>query len=82
VFTALHEFRLLSQTEDDRWLLGRSLKALTLWELYQRLPEGLEDGRLSRITDLAPITEPLRNMARFGSNEMSVSLDTVFGGLP
>jgi hypothetical protein len=30
---------------------------------------------------MADVIEPLRNIARFGSNEMSVSLDSMFAGL-
>jgi membrane protein len=81
LFEVFSEFRLLAHTADEGWALGRSLKALTLWDLYQRLPEGLEESRLEPIGDMADVIEPLRNIARFGSNEMSVSLDSMFAGL-
>jgi membrane protein len=78
VFGVFKEFNLLSQTEDDRWVLGRNLKAITLWDLYRRLPEGLELERLKRIEDLPRVVDPLISITQFGSNEMSVSLDAVF----
>ena len=79
VFAALQELKLLTQTEDEKWLLGRNLKGLTLWELYQRLPEGVDNERLQGVTDMNHVVEPLRSLVAFGSNQMSVSLDSVFG---
>ena len=70
----------ISQTDDERWLLGRNLKALTLWDLYQQLPEGLNHQRLELVTDMDRVVEPLKSLVQFGSNQMSVSLDSVFGG--
>ena len=52
IFSAFKEYRLLNLTEDERWVLGRSLKAVTLWDLYQRLPEGLTLERLKKVEDL------------------------------
>lgn len=78
VFTVFQEFNLLSQTEDEHWVLGRNLKAITLWDLYQRLPDGMELERLKRVQDLPQVVNPLIAITQFGSNEMSVSLDVVF----
>lgn len=80
VFSVLQELKLLNQTEDERWLLGRSLKAVTLWDLYQRLPEGLSGDRLAAVKDMDNVVEPLRSLVQFGSNQMSISLEVVFGG--
>ena len=80
VFGVLQELKLLNQTEDERWVLGRSLKALTLWDLYQRLPEGLTDDGLEIVKDMDNVVKPLRSLVQFGSNQMSISLDSVFGG--
>ena len=82
VFTVFQDFKLLTQTEDDRWVLGRSLSAITLWDLYQRLPEGLDLARLRQIDDLPQVVQPLISITQFGSNEMSISLDTVFRTAP
>ena len=65
-------------TEDEYWMLGRSLKSVSLWDLYQQFPDGLEMARLVEIKDLPRVVEPLISITQFGSNEMSVSLDTVF----
>jgi membrane protein len=78
VFGELQKLKVLSQTDDDQWMLGRSLRSITLWELYQCLPEGLEPKRLQEIKDMPQVVEPLTSITQFGSNEMSVSLETVF----
>ena len=80
VFEVLQELKLLGQTEGEHWMLGRNLKSVTLWDLYQRLPEGLDVERLRNIKDLPAIVDPLMAITQFGSNEMSVSLDRVFTG--
>ena len=63
---------------DETWILGRSLKSLTLWDLYQRLPEGLDMAQLDRVRDMDHVVEPLKSLVQFGSNQMAVSLDSVF----
>ncbi|MEM7000004.1 MAG: YihY family inner membrane protein [Pseudomonadota bacterium] len=78
MFDVLKTYKLLNQTEDEHWVLGRSLKAITLWDLYQHLPDGLELERLKRIQDMPRVVDPLLAITQFGSNEMSVSLDSVF----
>ncbi len=80
IFGVLQNLRLLTHNEDDGWKLGRDLKALTLWDLYQRLPDGLDFARLSRVEGMESVTEPLKSLIQFGSNEMTVTLDRVFGG--
>lgn len=77
MFEIFQEFKLLSQTEDEHWILGRNLKAVTLWDLYQRLPDGLSLARLKTISDLPQVVEPLISITQFGSNEMSVTMDSV-----
>lgn len=78
MFDVLKTYKLLNQTEDEHWVLGRSLKSITLWDLYQHLPDGLELERLKRIQDMPRVVDPLLAITQFGSNEMSVSLDSVF----
>lgn len=80
VFDALQDLKILNQTEDERWLLGRNLKSLTLWDLYQQLPDGLDHHHLELVKDMDNVVEPLKSLVQFGSNQMSVSLDSVFGG--
>ena len=49
IFAALGELKLLAKDEEDNWLLSRSLKTLTLWDLYQVVPEGLDADRLDAV---------------------------------
>lgn len=79
VFDVLTELKLLRQA-DEQWLLGRSLKALTLWDLYRALPEGLDLETLERVEGMDGVVEPLRALLQFGSNRMTQSLDDVLGG--
>jgi DNA-binding IscR family transcriptional regulator len=81
VFATLRDLKLLTRDEEDRWLLARSLKTLTLWDLYQRLPDGVDSERLAAVEGMDHVVEPLRALVQFGSNQMSVSLDSVFGGV-
>ncbi len=78
ILDVFQTLKLLGQTDQEHWILGRSLKAVTLWELYQHLPDGLELSRLKEIKDMPRVVEPLISITQFGSNEMSVSLDLVF----
>ena len=78
VFSVFAGFNLLAQTEDEQWVLGRNLKSITLWDLYQQLPDGMELKRLKEIDDLPGVVDPLISITQFGSNEMSVSLETIF----
>ena len=80
MFGVLRELRVLHQGEHERWLLSRNLRTLTLWDLYQALPEGIDDQTLAPISDLPGIVDPIRSIHRFGSNEMSVTLDLALGG--
>jgi len=78
VFEVMTDLKLLRQAE-DQWVLGRSLQALTLWDLYTALPEGLDLQSLARVRDLDGLVGPLRSLLEFGSNQMKVSLEDVLG---
>lgn len=80
ILRVLLELKVLRQA-DEYWVLGRSLKRITLWELYRKLPEGLDLKDLNRVHDMDHVVEPLISLVQFGSNQMSVTLDTVFGGV-
>jgi membrane protein len=80
IFKAMLDLQLLRKA-DEIWILGRSLKGLTLWDLYQKLPEGLDLPDLDRVKGMDHVVEPLKSLVQFGSNQMSVSLDSVFGGV-
>ena len=77
VFTAFKKMRVITPTGEHAWILGRNLATLSLWDLYQQFPEGLEPAALKQVKDLPAVVEPVTAMARFGSNEMSISLDRV-----
>ena len=79
VFSELRKMRLLQIGENERWVLGRSLRTLTLWDLYQALPEGIDEEQLRGVDDLPGVVEPIRAITRFGSNEMTVSLEAALG---
>lgn len=78
VMEAMSDLKLLRQSE-DQWVLGRSLQALTLWDLYRALPEGLNLQSLAKVQDLDALVAPLRSLLEFGSNQMTVSLEAVLG---
>lgn len=77
ILRVLHDLKVLRYA-DETWILGRSLKSLTLWDLYQKLPDGLDTSALERVRDMNHVVEPLKSLVQFGSNQMSVSLDSVF----
>lgn len=79
IFRALLDLKIARQTSEN-WILGRSLRTVTLWDLYRILPEGIDLRELDRIQDMDHVVAPLRSLVQFGSNQMSISLDTVFGG--
>ena len=64
ILRALLDMRILRQA-GDVWILGRSLKGLTLWDLYQKLPDGLDLKRLERVRDMDHVVEPLRSLVMF-----------------
>ena len=81
VVHCLREMKVLQQGEKERWILARSLRTITLWDLYKALPEGVEEARLANIDDLPGVVEPIRSITKFGSNEMSVSLEAALGAI-
>ena len=78
IFGVFQDLNILTLTENEHWTLGRSLKSLSLWDMYRQFPEGLEMERLQQVTDMPNVVNPLMAITQFGSNEMSVSMDTVF----
>ena len=79
ILRVLLELKVLRQV-GETWILGRSLKGLTLWDLYQKMPDGIDLEQLARVRDMDHVVEPLKSLVQFGSNQMSISLDSVFGG--
>ena len=74
VFQALTAERLVTQLADGRLTLGRSLAAVTLLDLYRRLPEPLDSQRFAGV-DSAAGTRRLQAVADFSERQLSVSLE-------
>ena len=58
-------------------LTGTTASAVTMEVEFR---ESLSD-RLDAVKDMDKVVEPLRSLVQFGSNQMSISLDSVFGGV-
>jgi membrane protein len=78
VFEVLGQMKLVTQTEDERLTLGRSLKGVTLWSLYQELPNGVDTGSMRSAADLKPVVERLEAFAKFGVDHLSQTLEELF----
>ena len=78
VFEVLTAEKLIKHTEDERLTLGRSLKTVTLWDLYLKLPEALDVEGLEQAEGMDGATRRLRSFAKFGTNELSVTFDELF----
>ena len=64
--------------QNERLTLGRSLKGVTLWSLYQELPNGVDAGLMRSAADLKPVVERLEAFARFGVDHLSQTLEELF----
>lgn len=80
VFGVLEQMNLLSHTDQKEHALGRNLKSVTLWDLYQRLPGGLEPDLIVTTDDLGRLCVPLKDFVDFGADHLSKSLDELFAG--
>lgn len=78
VFGVLEDMHLLNRTESEALSLGRNLKTVTLWQLYQRLPEHISSAGLAEVSGLAALTEPLARFVGDGEARLSLPLDTLF----
>ena len=80
VFDVLEQMNLFSYTDQKDYILGRNLKSITLWALYQRLPQGLEPDRIVTTDEVAKLCAPLKDFVEFGVDRLSKSLDELFEG--
>jgi membrane protein len=78
VFDVLEQMNLLSHTDQNEHALGRNLRSVTLWDLYQRLPQGLEPDRIVTTDELHKLCAPLKDFVDFGLDRLSKSLDELF----
>lgn len=76
VLRALAAEGLVTQTQDGRLTLGRSLANVTLLDLHRRLPESLVNAPSAPHADPVGVARRLRAVADCGERELNVSLET------
>lgn len=77
VFAALGELKLIGVNAQRQWTLGRDLQAVNLWQLYQLLPEELNEAALNEIDDFPRLTQLLSDVGRYNLQQLSASLEEV-----
>ena len=75
IFEVLEREKLLRRTDDGLLTLGRSLKTVTLLDLYRHLPEALDPAGLEPAPGLETVVGRLRAFAESGTRQLDVSLD-------
>ncbi len=78
VFEVLQRMNLLVQTDDERWMLARNLRSVTLWQLYEQLPQGIAPDTLAGIGGEDEIVARLYRFAEHGADDLSLTLDELF----
>ncbi len=78
VLGVLHRLKLVGQSEDQHYALTRSLKTVTLWDLYQELPEGLNEEALLRVSDAPVGVLQLLEFTRNGARTLNQNLDSLY----
>jgi hypothetical protein len=53
------------------------LQAVNLWQLYQLLPEELNEAALNEIDDFPRLTQLLSDVGRYNLQQLSASLEEV-----
>jgi hypothetical protein len=76
VFAALVGLGLLSDA-GNQVLLTRDLRGVTLFDLYRRLPYGIDADTLARVRDLPQLVGPLMDYIRYGAEHLEVDVDRV-----
>ena len=77
IYRALRELRLIDLNAQRQWILGRNLQTVSVWQLYQLLPEELTEERLAAVTDFPRLIELLSAVSRYNVDHLSVSLEEV-----
>jgi membrane protein len=77
VLAVLAEFKLLSNVHGDQVVLGRDLRGMSLYDLYRRLPDGIEPERLAGVHDLPRLIAPLSDYARYGEQHLAIDVDSI-----
>jgi membrane protein len=74
VFAALADLGLLSESGNNL-LLARDLRGVTLFDLYKRLPYGIDSDALTRVRDLPQLVGPLADYLRYGDEHLRIDVD-------
>jgi len=77
IVAVLRQERLLQTTGEDRWVLARSLRDVTLWSLYSHLPGSMMLEDFDGIEGLESIKERFRAYAAFGHEQLDVSIEEI-----
>jgi membrane protein len=78
VFGVLAELHLCVRTDADGLALARNLKTISLWELYQRLPEHVDAATLASVSGMPKIVALLQSFAADGNDRLGQNLDQLF----
>jgi len=76
VFAALTELGLLSDA-GNHVLLARDLRGVTLFDLYKRLPYGIDADALAKVRDLPRLVASLADYTHYGANHLAVDVDRI-----
>ena len=77
IFRALGELRLIGSGVHGEWILGRDLQAVSVWQLYQLLPDDLTEAKLAAVKEFPRLIEMLNVARRSNAQELSASLKEV-----
>ena len=77
ILRALRELRLIGTDGRGQWMLGRDLQAVSLWQLYQLLPDDLTEAKLAVVMDFPHLIELLAAARRSNVEHLSASLAEV-----
>ena len=77
IVAVLRQQRLLQTTEEDRWVLARSLRDVSLWSLHSHLPGAMVLENFEGVGGLESITERFLACAAFGHEQLDVSIEEV-----
>ena len=82
IMAVLYRLKLLGQSEDQRYALTRSLKTVTLWDIYQELPQGLNEQALVAVSGLPTGSlaglQQLLDFTRVGASTLDENLDSLY----
>ena len=77
IFRALGELRLIGIGVHGEWILGRDLQAVSVWQLYQLLPDDLTEAKLAAVKEFPRLIEMLNVARRSNAEQLSASLKEV-----